>query len=172
MKILNKFAVNCLMMVFLLGITATQAWAFDLGKIIERSVEKSVDRQVRTAENKVTNEIDRTVDKAISSMIPDLSISAKKDDGKQKDLSKGIIIFGFDGCPNCQQAYNFMKKNNIRYQVMNPQEDVKAMRIAKQNGVKTVPVIFVSGDRVEGFTDASYTALFQKHGVMDKQNDR
>jgi len=149
----------------------TPAMAFDLGKIIEKSVEKSIDRNVRKAENSVTNEIDRTVDKAISSMIPDLSISAKKDDGQQKDLSKGIIIFGFDGCPNCQQAYAFMKKNNIRYQIMNPQEDVKAVRIAKQNGVKTVPVIFVSGDRVDGFTDASYTALFQKHGVM-QSNDR
>lgn len=149
----------------------SSAKAFDLGKIIQNSVEKSVDRQVRTAENKVTNEIDRTVDKAISSMIPDLSISAKKDDGQQKDLSKGIVIFGFDGCPNCQQAYSFMKRNNIRYQIMNPQEDVKAVRIAKQNGVKTVPVIFVSGDRVDGFTDASYTALFQKHGVL-KSKDR
>lgn len=152
-------------------LTVSPVMAFDLGKIIEKSFEKSVDRNVRNVENKVTNEIDKTVDKAVSSMIPDLSISAKKDDGQQKDLSKGIVIFGFDGCPNCQQAYSFMKKNNIRFQIMNPQEDVKAMRIAKQNGVKTVPVIFVSGDRVEGFTDASYTALFQKHGVM-KTNDR
>lgn len=171
MNIQQKIAFKYLLMFSVISLSSAPTYAFDLGKIIERSVEKSVDRQVRTAENKVTNEIDRTVDKAISSMIPDLSISAKKDDGKQKDLSKGIIIFGFDGCPNCQQAYNFMKKNNIRYQIMNPQEDVKAMRIAKENGVKTVPVIFVSGDRVEGFTDASYTALFQKHGVMET-NDR
>ena len=171
MNIQNKYTVYGLMMVFLFSMISAPAFAFDLGKIIEKSVEKSVDRNVRNVENKVTNKIDRTVDKAISSMIPDLSISAKKDDGQKKDLSKGIIIFGFDGCPNCQQAYNFMKKNNIRYQIMNPQEDVKAMRIAKENGVKTVPVIFVSGDRVEGFTDASYTALFQKHGVMET-NDK
>ena len=141
MSFQEKLLLKLVSLFTLITLTSMPVAAFHLGKIIERSVEKSVDRQVRTAENKVTNEIDRTVDKAISSMIPDLSISAKKDDGQKKDLSKGIVIFGFDGCPNCQQAYAFMNKNNIRYQIMNPQEDVKAVRIAKENGVKTVPVI-------------------------------
>ena len=158
---------------FLLGLMYSSllvptVMAFDLGNAIEKSFERSVDRRVRKAENAVTNEIDKTVDKAVGSVIPDLSINAKKDDGKPKDLSKGIIVFGFDGCPKCQSAYAFMNKRKIRYQIMNPQQDTKAMRIAQQRGVTTVPVIFVSGDRVNGFTEASYTQLFQKHGVIQK----
>ncbi len=171
MNFLKKRLFSITTIIGFITLSVSPVMAFDLGKIIEKSVERSVDRNVRNVENKVTREIDKTVDKAITSMIPDLSITAKKDDGKKKDLSKGIVIFGFDGCPNCQQAYSFMQRNNIRYQIMNPQEDVKAVRIAKENGVKTVPVIFVSGDRVDGFTDASYTALFQKHGLMER-NDR
>jgi len=172
MKLLNTSVYSFVTLVSIAIFISAPALAFDLGKVLERSVERSIDRNVRNAENKVTREIDKTVDNAISSMIPDLSISAKKDDGQKKDLSRGIVIFGFDGCPNCQQAYDFMNKNNIRYQIMNPQEDVKAMRIAKENGVKTVPVIYVSGDRIDGFTDASYTALFQKHGVLASGNSK
>ena len=170
MKIYQKTARILLSLIGLTIIAVTPVMAFDLGAVIERSFEKSIDRNVRKAENSVTNEIDKTVDHAISSMIPDLSINAKKDDGQQKNLSKGIVIFGFDGCSSCQQAYTFMKKHNIRYQIMNPQEDVKAMRIAKQNGVNTVPVIYVSGDRVNGFTEKSYMQLFQKHGVIKSNN--
>ncbi len=151
-----------------LSLATTPVIAFDLGNVIEKSFERSVDRRVRKAENEVTNEIDKTIDKAVGSVIPDLSISAKKDDGKKKDISKGIIIFGFVDCPKCQQAFAFMNKRNIRYQLMDPQEDVKAMKMAKQKGLKTVPVIFVSNDRVDGFTEASYTALFKKHGVIKK----
>jgi glutaredoxin len=151
-----------------LSLATTPVIAFDLGDVIEKSFERSVDRRVRKAENEVTNEIDKTIDKAVGSVIPDLSISAKKDDGKKKDISKGIIIFGFVDCPKCQQAYAFMNKRNIRYQLMDPQEDVKAMTMAKQKGLKTVPVIFVSNDRVDGFTEESYTLLFKKHGVIKK----
>ena len=151
-----------------LSLLTPTVMAFDLGNVIEKSFERSVDRRVRKAENTVTNEIDKTVDQAVGSVIPDLSISAKKDDGKKKNISKGIIIFGFVDCPKCQQAYAFMNRRNIRYQLMDPQEDVKAMKIAKQKGIKSVPVIYVSNDRVDGFTEASYTTLFKKHGVIKK----
>ena len=149
-----------------LSLLTPNVMAFDLSNVIEKSFERSVDRRACKAENTVTNEIDKTVDQAVGSVIPDLSISAKKDDGKKKDISKGII--GFVDCPKCQQAYAFMNRRNIRYQLMDPQEDVKAMKIAKQKGIKSVPVIYVSNDRVDGFTEASYSALFKKHGVIKK----
>ncbi|MEH6457033.1 MAG: glutaredoxin family protein [Cocleimonas sp.] len=166
MNFQQKILLSFFSFIGLTIIAATPVMAFDLSKVIERSFEKSIDRNVRKTENSVTNEIDKTVDNAISSIIPDLSINAKKDDGQQKNLSKGIVVFGFDGCSNCQQAYAFMNKNNIRYQIMDPQQDVKARRIAEQKGINTVPVIYVSGDRVDGFTESSYTQLFKKHGVM------
>lgn len=146
----------------------TPTMAFDLGKIIEKSIEKNIDRRVRNVENKVTTQIDKTVDQTISSVIPNLNSNAKKDDGQQKDLSKGIIIFGFDGCPHCRKAYAFMNKHKIRYQLMDTQKDQKAARIAKQNGIRGVPVLYVSGEKVTGFSDASYTKLFKKHGVIKK----
>jgi len=168
MKFQQKIMLSTLTIITIVMLSSTPTMAFDLGKVIEKSFERSVDRRVRKAENEVTNEIDRNVDKVVGSVIPDLSITAKKDDGKKKDISKGIIIFGFVDCPKCQQAYAFMNKRKIRYQLMDPQEDVKAMKIAKQKGIKTVPVIYVSNDRVDGFTAASYTALFKKHGVIKK----
>ena len=136
--------------------------AFDFGKIVSDSLERTVDKTVRSVENSVSNEIE----KALSSAIPKVAPNAKQDDGQKKDLSKGVIIFGFNGCPHCRKAYAFLKRNNIPYELLDVQKDKKAKRTAQQNGIRGVPVIFVSGERFSGFSEGGYQKLFKKHGVL------
>lgn len=138
------------------------AMAFDFGKIVSDSIERTVDKTVRSVGNSVSNEIE----KALSSAMPKIAPNAKQDDGQKQDLSKGVIIFGFNGCPHCRKAYDFLQRNNIPYELLDIQKDKKAKRTAKENGVTGVPVIFVNGERFFGFSEGGYQKLFKKHGVL------
>ncbi len=148
--------------VFTAVIIVSPVIAFDLGKVLSDAVEKSVNNSVGS----VSNTIKREVEKALSTAMPALGSKSKKDDGQNINLSKGITIFGYNGCPYCRQAYAFLKRNNIRYTLMDTQKDAKASRIAKQNGLRGVPVIYVSGEKYTGFSEGGYQRLFKKHGVI------
>lgn len=150
---------NMLVVVLGMLLLATPIFAFDLGKVLSDSIEKSVD-------DSVGKTFKRELDKALSSVMPKLGSRAKKDDGKGMDLSRGVTIFGYNGCPHCRKAYSYLKRNNIRYTLMDTQKNAKANRIANQKGIRGVPVIFVSGERFAGFSEGGYTRLFKKHGVI------
>lgn len=136
--------------------------AFDFGKVLSDAVDKTV----RDSVGSVQNSVKKNIEQALSSAMPNLNPKAKLDDGQGMDLSKGVTIFGYNGCPHCRNAYAYLNKNNIRYTLMDTQKDTKAARIAKQNGIRGVPVIYVSGERKAGFSNTSYTQLFKKHGLV------
>lgn len=158
--IINKSKVIVTTFIIIL---ATPALAFDFGKIITDAVEKSVEDSVESIGNTITQE----VDKALSSAMPSLGTEAKKDDGQSIDINKGIIIFGYNGCPHCRKAYAFLKKHNIHYTLMDTSKDTKASRIAQENGIRGVPALFVSGEKFYGFSEGGYTILFKKHGILN-----
>ena len=155
-----KKSIVCL--VSTLVIFVAPVFAFDLGKLVSDVVEKSVNNSIGSVSNTIKNE----VEKALSTVMPKVGTNAKRDDGKSINLKKGIVIFGYNGCPYCRKAYAYMKRNNIRYTLMDTQKDAKASRIAKQNGLRGVPVIYVSGEKYTGFSEGGYTKLFKKHGVI------
>ena len=49
---------------------------------------------------------------------------------------------------------------------MDVEKDSKAARINKEQGQRGVPVIYVEGDRLDGFDEKSYDNLFKKHGKL------
>ncbi len=73
-----------------------------------------------------------------------------KDDGQDINLSEGVVIIGYNGCPYCRKAYAFLAQHNISYKLMDTQQDAKANRLAQQNGIKGVPVIYVNGEKLLG----------------------
>jgi glutaredoxin len=148
--------------VFILSLVCTPVFAFDLGGALSNAIDRSANNVVNSTVNNVTN----TINRSISSAIPSLDPSAKRDDGERVDLDKGVIIFGYDGCPYCRRAYSFLKSNNVSYQLMDTQKDAKASRIAREVGIRGVPVIYVEGEKITGYSAQSYRQLLQKHGKM------
>ena len=138
------------------------AYSFDFGKALSNAVDRSANSIVNGTANKVTNKINQ----AISSSIPKLEPGAKKDDGQRVDINQGVVIFGYDGCPHCRKAYSFLNKNAVNYQLMDTQKDAKASRIARENGIRGVPVIYVEGEKMVGYSEPKYRQLLRKHGKI------
>ena len=148
--------------VALLTFVTANTYAFDFGQILSNAVDNSVNKVVNDSTGNLSNSIHR----AISSAIPSLQPGAKMDNGESVNLNKGVIIFGYDGCPYCRQAYAFLNKNGVKYKLMDTQKDAAASRIARENGISGVPVIYVEGEKMVGFRDSSYRNLLQKHGKL------
>ena len=130
-------------------------FAFDFGK----SLSDSMGKVVKDVVNKTTGSISDT----ITSMIPKPTEDAEKDDGEEFDLTAGVTIFGYDGCPYCRKAYSYLDSNNVEYTLMDVEKSSKANRIFKNEGHKGVPVIYIEGETLNGFSDDSYRNLLQKH---------
>ena len=138
------------------------AYSFDFGKALSNAVDRSANRVVNSTANTVTNKINQ----AISSSIPKLEPGAKKDDGQVVNLDQGVIIFGYDGCPHCRKAYSFLNRNAVNYQLMDTQKDANASRIARENGIRGVPVIYIEGEKLIGFSEPKYRQLLAKYGKI------
>lgn len=131
---------------------------YDFGKALDNAL----DRTIRRSVNKTTG----SISDAIVSQMPTLDPNAKKDDGEEYDLETGVTIFGFDGCPHCRNAYKFLNENNVEYTLMDTQKDAKAKRLASENGISGVPVIFIEGERQDGYSEQNYRKLLEKHGKL------
>jgi glutaredoxin len=158
MKISNRKSAILILSSFLV----VNAYSFDLGKILTDAVDKSVNDAIGGA----TGSVKRQIQDLISTAIPNVNIGAKPDDGKNIDISKGVVVFGYHGCGPFGQAHNFLKRNGVPYQLMEVKKDARAARIARQNGVSGSPTIYVNGERIVGYSSNSYTALLKKHGKM------
>ncbi len=156
----NKKYLMALIALFV--VVTTNTYAFDFGQIISNAVDNSVNKVI----NDTTSNLSNSINKAISSAIPSLQPGAKIDNGESVNLNEGVIIFGYDGCPYCRQAYAFLNKNGVKYKLMDTQKDAAASRVAKENGIRGVPVIYVEGEKMVGFRDSNYRNLLQKHGKL------
>lgn len=157
LELIMHIRLSALVITFLLVFPATN-FAFDLGKTLSDTVGKTVKDVVQKGTGSIGD--------AITSVLPDVSPNAEKDDGEAYDLSTGVIIFGYDGCPYCRKAYGYMRKNNIEYTLMDTEKNSKANRIFSEEGHRGVPVMYVEGEVLKGFSDKSYKNLLSKHGKL------
>jgi len=137
----------------------TSAFSFDLGKALSDAVKDTAKDTI----NKVTGDAQRKVHNLIKTAIPQVDIGAAPDDGKRVDLSKGVFLFGYQGCPPSRKAFAYMKRNKVRYVLMDVQKDKKASRVARENGFSFSPVLVVNGEKTIGFSESKYAALLKKH---------
>ena len=66
-----------------------------------------------------------------------------------------VIVYSKTVCPYCTQAKAFLKKNDIGYQEINLDDDLERTKFYESvgAGVRSVPQIFVDGERIGGFTE-------------------
>lgn len=65
-----------------------------------------------------------------------------------------IVLFTIYGCPYCQGAVKFLKKNNLPFKAKNIGNNAQMMEnLAKSTGWPTVPKIFVQGRFIGGYSE-------------------
>ena len=63
-----------------------------------------------------------------------------------------VKIYSTPFCPYCAMAKDFLKKNGVKFEDANVQEDRKAaMEMIKKTGQSGVPVIEIDGQIIIGF---------------------
>jgi len=80
-----------------------------------------------------------------------------------------VVIYGASWCGVCKQARKYFKDNNIPYIAY----DVEKSRIGRADFKllkgRSVPVILLGGQRMNGFTVSRFQALYEK---VQKQNEQ
>ncbi|MBI2578847.1 MAG: thioredoxin family protein [Candidatus Aenigmarchaeota archaeon] len=63
-----------------------------------------------------------------------------------------VKIYTTTYCPYCKMAKDFFKKNNVKYEEINVENDEKAAEeMTKKSGQMGVPVIDIDGKIIVGF---------------------
>ena len=63
-----------------------------------------------------------------------------------------VIVYSTESCPFCVDAKDFLKKNKIKFEDINVNENRKAaVEMIKKSGQTGVPVIDVDGEIIIGF---------------------
>lgn len=65
-----------------------------------------------------------------------------------------IVLFTIYGCPYCQDAIKFLKRNTLPHKAVNIGNNAQmAMKLAESTGSPTVPKIFVQGEFIGGHSE-------------------
>ena len=74
-----------------------------------------------------------------------------------------ITVYSKNNCPYCDQAKHYLKNKNIPYREVNIEQDAEAREFITQEGLRTVPQIFMDG---KIFVEGGWTGL-SKMSVQD-----
>lgn len=66
-----------------------------------------------------------------------------------------VKVYSKTICPYCTQAKQWLKRNDIEYTEINLDDDEARTKFYAEvgNGVRSVPQIFVDGDRIGGYQE-------------------
>jgi len=67
-----------------------------------------------------------------------------------------LTIYSKTVCPYCVQAKNYLKNKNINFREVNIEDDAEAREFIVQQGLRTVPQIFMDG---KIFVEGGWTGL-------------
>ncbi len=62
-----------------------------------------------------------------------------------------ITVYTTRNCPNCRKAKQYLQKLGLRFQEMDVNHSLRAQKEFARLGARGVPVIVVSGTRIDGF---------------------
>lgn len=67
-----------------------------------------------------------------------------------------LTIFSKNQCPFCVMAKDYLKQNKIDFREIDVEQDVQALTFMQQQGLRTVPQIFMDG---KIFVEGGWTGL-------------
>lgn len=63
-----------------------------------------------------------------------------------------VIVYSTDSCPWCKKAEEYLKSNNVEFEVKNVAEDHDAaVEMVQKSGQQGVPVLDIDGKVIVGF---------------------
>ncbi len=84
-----------------------------------------------------------------------ISLDKNNINHKSNHMSDKVIIYTKSYCPYCVKAKNLLEQKGVQYKEVDVQSDDNALQemLAKSNGRKTVPQIFIGDVHVGGCDD-------------------
>ena len=81
-------------------------------------------------------------------------------------MSKPIVMYSQSYCPYCAAAVALLEQKNVQFEVIDlgKQPDKRDEMLARGNGARTVPQIFIGDQHVGGFDDMN---ALDKQGKLD-----
>lgn len=77
---------------------------------------------------------------------------------------KDVVVYSASWCAGCQSLKKYLDNKSITYrQVL--LDDKEGMLAAKENGVRTIPVTFVDGVRIDGSSVNALEIIVKEVGV-------
>lgn len=74
-----------------------------------------------------------------------------------------VVIYSKTVCPYCVQAKNFLKKHDIAFEEKNlDDDDERTAFYATYPGVRSVPQIFLEGERIGGFQELIKSDILER----------
>ena len=73
-----------------------------------------------------------------------------------------VVMYSATWCGYCKKAKKYFAKNNIPFQEYDVESSRKGQRDYKRLGARGVPVILIGKQRLNGFSAASFEALYMK----------
>lgn len=66
-----------------------------------------------------------------------------------------VLVYSKEHCPYCVQAKRLLTQKGVQFEEIHVDQDPKKLEemLAKSNGQRTVPQIFIGDHHVGGFTD-------------------
>lgn len=64
-----------------------------------------------------------------------------------------IVVYGKDNCVFCEKAKDLLQSKGLSYEYIDVYEDESALTMFQENGLKTVPQIWVDHHHVGGYTE-------------------
>lgn len=95
-----------------------------------------------------------------SSEVAPADDSLSKGEENASDLPQGdIILYAADWCGYCRKAKAYLASKNISYQEVDI-ETINGKASFRKVGGKGIPLLFAKGERVSGYAQEAYDALF------------
>jgi glutaredoxin 3 len=81
-------------------------------------------------------------------------------------MTKTVVVYTSAHCSYCQEAKKLLNKKGVSYQLVRVDKDpqLREEMLAKSNGLRTVPQIFIGDYHVGGF-DKLYD--LEQKGILD-----
>lgn len=71
-----------------------------------------------------------------------------------------VIVYSTEWCPWCTKAKDWLTKNNVKYEVRDPEKDQKyADELVNKSGQTGIPVIDIDGKVIVGYNEAEMKKL-------------
>ncbi len=73
-----------------------------------------------------------------------------------------VLLYSSQGCAQCRRAKAFLEARGIAYSELDVGRSTKARKALERLGARGVPTILIGDQRLDGFSERAFLALYQR----------